>query len=183
MIKVCFITGLSNYGNNTLSPIQTEFLSKIDTTEKNKLFLNFPYVNKNLTYKEPHIICASISNAYQYLLSKTYWIEEKNERLKSMLKEERRILLLSGSCGLELIRNMKFTKEEKERLHVIAYGAVAKKIPDLKYLTLVQSKNDWIARLWIKEYDFMIEGNHMNYLESEKFLNFTNDYVRKMENK
>lgn len=182
-MKVCFITGLSKWGNNTLSPIQTEFLNKLDTTRRNKIFLNFPYINQNLTYKEPHIICASISNAYQYLLSKTYWIEDKSEHLKSIIKEERKVLLLSGSCGLELIRNMKFTKDEKERLHVMAYGAVAKKIPDLKYLTLVQSKNDWISRMWIKDYDFMIEGNHMNYLESEKFLKITNEYIKKMEKK
>ena len=180
-MKVGFITGFSNWGNNSLSPIQFEFMKNINIKESNKIYLNFPYINNNQLYKDPNIVSASISNAAQYMLSKTSWLKNKEQHFKSIIKEENKILLLSGSCGLEIIRNMNLLKEEKEKIHIIAYGGVAKEIPDFKYLTLVQSKNDWISRIWIKDYDLMIEGNHMNYLQSSQLLNFINEYVGKME--
>lgn len=180
-MKIAFITGLSNWNNNVLSPIQTKFLQQLKTHEGNKIYLNFPYVDNQQTYKEPHIIMASLSNAYQYILSKTKWITKQKEKLSQMVAQEDKLLLLSGSCGLELLRNMNFTKEEKEKIHIIAYGGVAARIPDFKYLTLVQGKKDWIAKIWIRDYDLKVESNHMNYLESETLLNFVNEYIEKLE--
>lgn len=181
-MKIAFITGLSTWGNHSLSPEQTSFLNSLQTEENNKIYCNFPYTNNVKKYKHTNVVLASFSNALQYFLSRTKWIENKSTQLKHIIKENDKVLLLAGSCGLELLNNIKFSKEEKEKIHIIAYGAVARKIPDFQYLTLIQGKKDFIARIWIHIYDIKIEGHHMNYLESKEFLDFVNSYVEKMEN-
>lgn len=180
-MKIAFITGLSDLGNNSLSPEQTSFLKSLQTHEENKIYCNFPYTETKKHYKKTNIILASFSNSLQYFLSRTKLLDKNTEQLKKMLKENDKVLLLSGSCGLELLNNMKFSKEEKQKLHIIAYGAVARKIPDFVYLTLVQGDKDWIARLWIHVYDIKIKANHMNYLQSNELVNFVNNYIEKME--
>lgn len=180
-MKIAFITGLSDWGNNSLSVEQTIFLNKINTNESNKIYYNFPYINNAYILKHTNIIIASLSNALQYFLSRTKWLDKKTKVLKEIIHNNDKILLLSGSCGLELLSNMNFSKEEKNKIHIIAYGAVARKIPEFQYLTLVQSTKDWISRMWINVYDLKIQGHHMNYLESKEFLNFVNGYVEKME--
>lgn len=181
-MKIAFMTGLSSWNNNKLSPIQETFLNNLKTEEKNKIYLNFPFIDKNQVYKKPHIILASISNACQYFLSKTIWIKKHQKELRELLKTEKVLLLLVGSCGLEILRNMDLSTMDRNKIHVITYGGVAKKTPDYKYITLVQGDKDWISRLWIKEYDLIIQSDHMNYLESEELLNFTNQYIEKLEN-
>ena len=37
-MKVGFITGFSNWGNNSLSPIQFEFMKNINIKESNKIY-------------------------------------------------------------------------------------------------------------------------------------------------
>lgn len=179
--KIAFLTGLSNYGNNMLSPTQTQFLKQLNEKEENKIYRNFPYTNEQKIYKEPNIIYASLSNALQYFLSKTSWIKKQTVCLKNILKEEDNLVLLVGSCGLEILKNMNLTQIEKDKIHIIVYGGVAKKIPNYQNTILVQGKSDWIARLWIKKYDIMIVSNHMNYLDSPELLSIVNNYIEKLK--
>lgn len=180
-MKIAFITGLSDWGNTSLSPEQTEFLHGLKSQEQDKIYYNFPYNISRKVYKNTNIILASLSNGIQYFLARTKWLDKKTELLKQIIKQQDKILLLSGSCGLELLNNMKFSKEEKQKIHIIAYGGVATKIPDFPYVTLVQGDKDYIARIWITVYDVKIQCHHMNYLQSTQLLNFVNDYIEKME--
>lgn len=176
-MKIFFMTGLSDWNNSSLSPQQINFLKKINLQENNKIYMNFPF-ESNSKYKKTNILIASLSNSLQYMLARTSWIKKKEIDFKNLLAKENKILLLVGSCGLEILRNINLSAADKDKIHVIAYGGVAKKIPDYQHLTLVQGKNDWISRLWIKRYDLLINSNHMNYLDSQEFLTFINKYIK-----
>lgn len=179
-MKVAFITGLSDWNNTTLSPNQKKFLDNLNINKSDKIYSNFPYLTQR-KYNKKNIIIASFSNALCYVLSKAGFYENKTHRLKKLLNENKIVLLLSGSCGMEILRNLKLSEEEKKKIHIIAYGAVAKKIPDFQNMILIQGKNDWICRIWIKDYNLRINSNHMNYLENNDFLNFVNDYIKKIK--
>lgn len=177
-MKIAFMTGLSDFNNTSLSHLQNKFLSKLDVDNNDKIYLNFPYEKTNKRVENVNIITASISNAIQYFLFRTKWLLKKESKLKEIINNEDKVILLVGSCGLEIIRNLSLSEEEKNKLFIISYGGVSKQKPKYKNLLLIQGDDDWIARLFIKECDIKVKSNHMNYLESEEFFNLVNNKVK-----
>ena len=166
--KIAFITGQSNKKTNALSPIQTHFLQEIDAPEANKVFQNFPYVHPLQPFSEVGLFSASINNSRQYLQSRRPAFQRKyNQLFMEAFGGTDKIILLSGSCGMELYNNLKLPEAIKEKTYLFAYGAVARKLPSCKKVCVVRGTHDWIAALWALPYDTKIPAGHLDYLEKD----------------
>jgi len=96
-----------------------------------------------------------------------------------MLTQADRTVLLAGSCGLELLANLRLPELVLSRLHVFAYGAVARRRPQVD-IVAVHGRRDWIARPWRKHDDLFVDCHHMNYLASPEVLARCTDFIARV---
>ncbi len=166
-VKVAFITGQSNLSSNALSPAQHHFMKEIPLPETAKVYWNFPYDRKSEGFQRVNLFTASLNNSMQYLQSRRSGFANKyRNRFMEEFGGAEKIMLLSGSCGLELFRNLKLPESICGKVYIFAYGAVAQKRPLCKRLFLIRGRRDWIASLWRLEYDVKVAAGHLDYLEN-----------------
>ena len=89
-------------------------------------------------------------------------------------------VLLAGSCGLELLANLHLSDAELERLHIFAYGAVARTRPACETMAVCGSR-DWIARAWRQPTDVIVDSSHLTYLETPHVLALCSAFVGRVE--
>lgn len=180
-IIVAFFTGQSDPRTNALSPAQRSFLQRSPVLPDQWLKTNFPY-RPAMEWSEPHLVRASFNNALQYLGSR-FTKFEKTYRPPFMeaFPGEGKILLLAGSCGLELLTNLRLPETVLQRLHVFAYGPVSRSLPSCASLITVQGRRDVISRWWHRRVDHVVSCGHMNYLETEETLRLFSAFYRQVE--
>lgn len=169
-LQVVFLTGQSDPGRCALSPVQRAFMESLPLPAPAKLALNFPYHADTLPWRNVSLATASVSNARQYLASRQPEFAARHAaHVQRVLSRTPRTLILAGSAGLELLANLQLPRETLDRVHVFAYGPVARHLPDCTSL-LVQGRRDWISRLWFSDVDHRVECSHLDYLESPEVL-------------
>jgi len=172
---IFFMTGMSNYGNTTLSPIQQNFLNNLSISDDvQKIFLNFPYMYSDM-WKPTNILMASVSNTYQYLQAKYMIKENYKKSCLSLFTQYEEIFILAGSCGLEIFNSLKLDESLSTKINIFAYGAVAGRIPKIKNIWLIKGSKDLLA---MKQYDLLIQCGHMNYLEQPELKNFIEERIK-----
>ncbi|KAB2930042.1 MAG: hypothetical protein F9K24_17775 [Leptonema illini] len=182
---ITFLTGQSNPNSMTLSPIQRAFLQAIPADESHKLYCNFPYVmpdsQKAMKYSEVSILIASKNNSLQYLFSRMPAFRRRYRQvLLERFKSVEHLLLLTGSCGLELFVNLDLPQSFLDRVSIFAYGAVARRLPDCRIM-IVRGHNDWIAALWRLPPDHFVSSGHMDYLDREETLMALTSFMRSVQ--
>lgn len=178
-VIVAFLTGQSDPRSNALSPVQRGFFERSPVLEEERLRLNFPYV-PSMEWRETPLIRASISNASQYFTSRRPDFSQRyREGFLGAFGGAGAVILLAGSCGLELLVNLRLPESFRRVLHVFAYGPVSRSVPDCASLVLVQGSRDAISRHWHRKVDHVIPCGHMEYLETEEMMRlFTSFYQR-----
>lgn len=182
-VIVAFITGQSDSTRNDLSPVQSDFLARSPVPESQWMLLNFPYTD-SAPWRETSLVTASINNAKQYLASRRENFPQTYRGVfLSKLGNAKTVILLAGSCGLELLGNLHLPPEMMRKIHVLAYGPVSRALPVCASLELVQGHRDWISRCWHRHVDHLISCGHMDYLECgemmERFSQFYERVIRK----
>lgn len=169
-VSVAFLTGRSDPGSNALSPAQRGFMERSPVPAGQWLDRNFPYAECG-AWRETPLLRASVNNSLEYLLSRR---ERFRQRYRTSFMEtfagDAPVILLTGSCGLELLVNLRLPCEFLERLHVFAYGPVSRSTPDCATLQLVQGNQDMISRWWHSWVDHRIACGHMDYLDSPEMM-------------
>lgn len=180
--KIAFLTGQSNPNYIGLSPLQFKFMKSIPLDESLKLYKNFPYTEGKLDYKDTNIFSASYYNSKQYLLSR---IKCYSTYYKSLFLQEfdqiDNIVLLSGSCGLELFSNLYLEKAILNKIHIFGYGPVSRKIPNCQNIFLVQGESDWISKFWKLNIHKKIQSDHLDYLSKQEVLDLLIEFLDKIE--
>lgn len=167
-VIVAFFTGQSDPSGNALSPGQREFLSRSGVPPEQRLELNFPY-QPSAAWRNTSLLGASLANARQYLGSRNEaFAETHREAFLETFSGFPNVILLAGSCGLELLANLRLPEAFLRRLHVFAYGPVSRSIPSCATFWIVQGKRDPISKWWHPKADHVISCGHMDYLESEE---------------
>lgn len=170
-MKYCitFLTGQSNPQCIELSPVQRRFLEKIPTEEANKLYCNFPYrLVTSTTYKQTPILTASFNNFFQYFFSRSNsYVNKHKESFMQIFTHTEKLVLLTGSCGLELFNNLNLPQSFLEKIYIFAYGAVARENPQCNFFS-IRGDKDWIAALFSLPIDHVVKATHMNYLEQDQ---------------
>lgn len=176
---VGFITGHSVRGCTGLSREQREFQQRCAVPEANWLKHNFPW-QETFPFPEPfRLLNASWSNVRHYFESRRAAFREQHraevvERFAGLDA----VILLAGSCGLELLNNLDLPVETRQRLHVFAYGPVSRRRPEVASCFMVQGERDVISRAFHREVDARFPCSHMGYLAAPETLRLFEAFYR-----
>lgn len=164
---VGFITGQSVRGCTGLSLEQREFQRRGPVPEANWLRHNFPW-QETFPFPEPfHLLSASWNNARQFFESMRPAFRDKyRAEVVAKFASYDAVILLAGSCGLELLNNLDLPAETRRRLHVFAYGPVSRRRPEVASCFMVQGERDVISRAFHQQVDARFPCAHMGYLTS-----------------
>jgi hypothetical protein len=169
-VQVAFLTGQSDATRCALSPVQRAFLEALPLPASASLPLNFPYDADTAPWRNVSLFAASVNNARQYRASRRSEFAARHAaQVLRQLERAPRTLILAGSAGLELLANLRLPREALDRLHVFAYGPVARRLPDCPCV-LVQGRRDWVSRWWFRTVDHRVECTHLDYLQSPEVL-------------
>jgi hypothetical protein len=155
-----WLTGQSTYRHSQLSPEQLAVLDEMAGLGYRTVRAGFPYNRRALgvAYSPEPLLRASLRNASQLaaaLVSPAFSAELGRHLQPLVDAASRRLLLLSGSCGLQLLAAAlpRLSLPAGLRLGVVAVGPVCLKPaafflghPQLD-LCVVQGSRDWISRL------------------------------------
>jgi len=179
-ITVAFLTGQSDPRTSALSPAQRGFLDRSPVLPGQRLDLNFPYRSAG-SWSETNLLRAGFNNAGQYLASRRpSFAQQHRAGVREAFGPSGKILLLTGSCGLELLVNLRLPEEFMQRLHVFAYGPVSRSLPRCASLETVQGSRDAISRWWHPQVDHVISCGHMNYLDAEETMTLFSAFHRRV---
>ncbi len=178
---VAFITGHSVRGCTGLSQEQREFQQRSAVPAANWLRYNFPW-QETFPFPEPfRLLSASWNNVRHYVASrKPAFREQHRAQVVAMFSQYETIILMAGSCGLELLNNLDLPAEIRQRLHVFAYGPVSRHRPDVASCFLVQGERDLISRTFHRQVDARFPCPHMGYLAAAETLRLFDAFYRRV---
>lgn len=176
-----FITGHSVPGCTGLSREQQDFQRRTEIPPACWLPHNFPW-HETFPFPEPfRLLSASVNNVRHYLRSRRpSFAEAHREAAMKILAPYDAVLLLAGSCGLELFNNLRLPEEVRSKVHLFAYGPVSRRLPEVASHLIVQGRHDWLSRLYHPETDHRYPCPHMGYLEAPETLRLLNEYYRQI---
>lgn len=176
-----FITGHSVRGCTGLSEEQAAFQRRTNIPIEDWLLHNFPYAE---TFPFParfSILAASWNNVGHYLQSRRpAFAQAHREAVSGLFNQHDKVLLLAGSCGLELLNNLDLPPEIRQRVHVFAYGPVSRRLPAVASCVVVQGTRDWLSRFYHFRADHRYPCPHMGYLQSPETLRLFNEYYQRV---
>ena len=176
-LQILFLTGRSDPRSAALSPLQTAFLDALPAPDLWKVRVNFPYPTVTPPYRETPLLRASWRNFYQFAGSRrAIFAERHRAQVIDRIETAERSFVLAGSSGLELLANLRLPAAVLARLHVFAYGPVARRLPVCD-CRLVQGRRDWISRAWIRDAGTRVECGHLDYLADPAVLRLCCAYL------
>lgn len=175
-----FLTGHSSRGCSGLSAVQREFQRRSAIPDSHWLSNNFPY-DETFPFEPPNLAIASWNNVHHYFESRTEAFRKRHgAQVAEIFSRHERVIVLAGSCGLELLDNLELPEQVRQRLHVFAIGPVSRRLPETASHLLVQGKRDWISRLFHSKAAAMVDCSHMDYLEHAETLRLFDDFCGKV---
>ncbi len=182
--QIAFLTGQSNPGNAALSPLQTTFLDALPAPNEWKVRVNFPYPDTPQTFRRTPLPLASFHNLALYLRSRRpAFAAHHRPPVLAQIERAERTLFLAGSSGLELLGNLDLPTAVLARLHVFAYGPVARRLADCD-AAIVQGR-DSISRLFFRGGRAegrisTVECDHLDYLRDPAVYALCVEYLREV---
>jgi hypothetical protein len=178
-VKVAVMSGLSDPTTCALSAIQRRFMAAVQVHEEWKVYWNFPYVPCDRERRDPPLWLASVRNGWQYLLaSSPDYRAAARRHWRALAESAERLVVVTLSCGLEILNHVLGPEDERKPLDVIALGPVASGPPRAP-TTLVQGTADYVSRLFFRRRDVSLPGvQHLEYFPHPQVLELTNRRLR-----
>lgn len=174
-----FITGQSIPDCTELSVKQRAFLDASIVPKESILRYNFPWRKCATPVREISLLEASWNNIRFCLGSMTPHFRTRfRDETMARIAGYDRVVLLAGSCGLELLDNLRFPVDLRKRLHVFAYGPVSRRVPLFASCRIIQGRNDHLSRIFHDEADHIVTCGHLDYLEQPETLAHFNSFYR-----
>ncbi|HXU32817.1 MAG TPA: hypothetical protein VN851_19780 [Thermoanaerobaculia bacterium] len=173
-LQIAFLTGQSNPGNAALSPLQQAFLEALPAPAEWKVPVNFPYPDIPQSFRKTPLPIASLNNLSLYLRSRRpAFAAAYRPAVLAQIDRAEKTFFLAGSSGLELLANLNLSPTALARLHVFAYGPVARRLPACN-ARIVQG-HDSISRLFFrvglpKAKIARVDCDHLSYLHHPSVL-------------
>ncbi|MCW5202065.1 MAG: hypothetical protein QTN59_17240 [Candidatus Electrothrix communis] len=178
-----FLTGQSDKHSCSLTPDQQKTAHELRKLGVEVQPLNFPYQERMAPYRKINILLASMANLQMFFQSRRPEFTSKyRSRFCEKISEYALTLVLAGSCGLEIINNLRLPDDVKKKLHIFSYGPVARKMPDIS-CTLVQGRHDGLSKYFFSKVDFSVNCGHMGYLQSPEVMRVLHDTALKLQRK
>jgi hypothetical protein len=172
-----WLTGQSSYRHSQLSAGQLDLLNSLTAVGYEAVRGGFPFNGGAMTmpYRREPLAAASVRNGVQYLAARVdrRFRVELTRHLQPLFDQTgRRLVLLCGSCGLELLAAALPRLRLRPRLEVLALalGPVGR-LPAAGGLRLhvIRADGDWISRLGCRRAaDLRVPGGHLGYLRQRE---------------
>jgi hypothetical protein len=160
-----FMTGQSVRGCAGLSTIQREFQRQSVVPVGQWLPWNFPYRETDPFPERVPIVSASINNIICYATARLPAFRQRySEAVARQFAPYDTVIVVAGSCGVELLNNLSLPAEILRRIHVFAFGPVSRKPPVGASAVVVQGRWDLISRAFHRHADHRYPCAHMEYL-------------------
>ncbi|MEN4903880.1 hypothetical protein [Luteimonas sp. TWI1437] len=177
-VRIAFLTGRSDPARCALSPQQAAFLDTLRGPGRDLLPCNFPYTASRAGHVAVPLPLAALRNAGDYLVARRpAFARRHGAAVAAALDGGGAVVVLAGSCGLELLANLRLPVGLAQRLHVFAYGPVARRAPDVARLLCVRGRGDWISRLGWRGPALPVGGGHLDYLQRPEVRALCADFV------
>jgi len=177
-IRIAFLTGRSDPARCGLSPQQQNFLDALRAPGREPVDRNFPYVAPRPGHVAVALPLAAWRNLGDYLgARRPAFAGRHRASVTAAFEGNGAVVLLAGSCGLELLSHLHLNAPLRARLHVFAYGPVARQAPDVARLLCVQGSRDWISRVGWRGPVRRVGGGHMDYLRQPDVLALCDDFI------
>lgn len=181
-LQLAFLTGQSNPQCCALSAQQAHFGQALLGPGRVLRLQNFPYQEATPAHAPVALWRASWHNAAQYLSSRRPgFVRRYRDAVLQMLDATPHTLVLSGSCGLELLANLMLPADALQRISLLAYGPVARRAPACARLLTVAASADWISRWGYGPAMRSIAGGHMDYLAQPELLALVQRFAAEVE--
>ncbi|AJQ97698.1 hypothetical protein [Gynuella sunshinyii] len=169
-LGIAFLTGQPHLDSCSLSQDQQQFAQQLIRRGVHLEPLNFPYREGMKPYRQQSPVATALTLSWQYLRSRTQQFSDNYSAcLRDLINKHPRTLFLAGHCGLEFLNNIELPESCHHRIHVLAYGPIAR--CRLNYPTmLVQGRRDWISKIFFSDTDFQIQCGVSDYLRSPELL-------------
>ncbi len=175
-VKVVLWSGLSDPTDCALSRTQKRFLDQLNAPEESKIYANFPYVRPVRSEQAAiPIVQASWRNLSQFLKARhAPYRDHAIAHWASLVQSCRGLMVITISCGLEILNASLSSGVRPAALEVLALGPVARRRPDAPHL-LVRGGRDFVFNPLFRDIDLVLpEIGHMNYLEHPAILELAN---------
>ncbi len=183
-VKIAIVTGLSQPTHCKLSTDQSRLLQSIEAPESWKVYRNFPFVGSpsesNSIEKPgtPNLLAASIANGRQFLCShRASYRRTSAPHWQALLSSTPHVLLILGSCGMQLVNTIDRAALSSVRIEALALGPVSLRTPPFEVETL-RGTRDWISGLFYRHVDYPMECvGHMDYWADENVNHMVRHWV------
>lgn len=170
--RAAWLSGQSSYRHSQLSPGQLDLLDALAGLGCQTVRGGFPFNSAALAlpYRAEPLAAASVRNAAQYVAARLdgRFQAELARHLQPLLdRTARRLVLLCGSCGIELLAAALPRLSLGADLQVLAIGLgpVGRRPIGPARLHVIQGEADWISRLGYRgAADLRVPGGHLAYL-------------------
>jgi hypothetical protein len=166
--KIVLMSGLSDPSCCALSRVQQQFLDRLTAPRETKLYANFPYVPPSRSEQLPvPLLIASWRNFSQFVgVRRSPYRDHALAHWNSLAGSCRGLLVVTISCGLEILNMCLSSGVRPPELEVLALGPVAWRRPPVTH-TLIRGSHDFVVNPWFRSVDLVLPGvGHMNYLDN-----------------
>lgn len=177
--KIVLMSGLSNPESCHLSAEQVSFLEKLNISSQERTLTNFPYLDESPSeHSKASILRASLNNGRQFISArKSPYQESAIEHWRALAESCEELIVVTLSCGLEILNVCCSTGIQPAKLNVIALGPVARHRPLVPH-RLIRGSRDFVSFPFFPKADMILpKVGHMNYLESETVLQLVQELL------
>lgn len=171
-LKVVLMSGLSDPTCCALSPVQRRFLDALNLPAESRIDANFPYLPGVRNEQRPiSLWIASWNNWNQFRsAARVPYRDHARRHWQALVKSCDRLLVITLSCGLEILNVCLASGEIPAQIDVLALGPVAWKRPPVSHL-LVRGSRDRVLNPAFREVDQVLPGlGHLDYFQSPTVL-------------
>jgi len=170
--RLLWLSGRSDPSSVALSPAQRSLLQGCQDTypDLDVVPCNFPYRGDS-SWRGVPLPLAALRNGAQFLAAA--WPAQRRQAevvWRTVCSDARRVLVLTGSCGAELLRTVEGATPPDVAVSALALGPVAWRAPQSLSLAVVGDRDRIAAafvRRWRVPYLTEVAGvGHMDYLET-----------------
>ena len=174
-VKVGWLSGVSRPGTNALSPEQRAFVEALPGDICSKLTTNFPYGDEATAFVPTPLVLASAVNLARFAAATTPWTRGSRAAAWRGVKAScERLLLVTGSCGSQIVASLERGCPAGARVSVLALGSVDWGLAGLD-VQRVRGDRDMVAR---RRGEIVVGVGHMDYTRSTRVLEIARLWVR-----
>lgn len=181
-VKVVLLSGLSDPSCCALSCSQQQFLDQLVLPRDSKIYANFPYHSPSKPEQASiPLVLASWRNLSQFLSAgRSPYREHATAHWASLVASCQGLLVITISCGLEILNTCLSTGIRPKEIEVLALGPVAWSRPPVSHL-LVRGSRDHVVNPFFRAVDVRLSGvGHLNYLQNATVIELANERLKRL---